>query len=178
MANCVAVIVLANHMEYVLLPFSRAWTSPISSPIFQFMCGVAALKNGYPRITLSSPILVMKKRCSWGFPWYFTMRCTPVVVLPAWLIILSTFHTCCGLARGCSFNCRLLTRCGCMKHSVAPVSRRAFRSAHFFFVWIKKPILIYLLCVAYKESVLQAQMRAVAFRLPENPHPLLILSWI
>src|SRR5580692_8676363 len=104
-------------------------TASLRDPLVQLIFGSAASKNGYPRISSSVPMSATK---NWWVDWrppQSTVRVTPCTMSPIWFSVPSMFFTFLGLCSGLVMIPNWSMVLGCMKHSVAPVSNNATRSA-------------------------------------------------
>jgi len=112
----------------------------------------------------------------------WSLCCTSIstmwVIFPIWLVVLSMFLTVLGLDSGFFFSLCLSASFGWMKFSVAPLSNSAFSSACLQSVNSETWVFIDLFLAIYTDCVEQARTKADTFKPLENPHPLLLLSWL
>src|SRR5712672_293072 len=124
---------------------------------------------------LSSPMSATRNRCIFVLLWWPTVIVTVCVISPIRLVVPSTFWTFRGRFKGSLGSLCLSTHLECIKHSVAPLSRSALVSTLLPSVYNRTAVLIDLFLAMYTESVVQAQVRAVALRPRKNPLHLLLV---
>src|SRR5882762_10615331 len=95
------------------------------------------------------------------------------MISPIRLVVPSTFQTFHGRFKGSLGSSCFSAHLGCIKHSVALLSRSAFVSTLLPSVYNRTGALIDLFLAMYTESIVQAQARAIVLRPRKNPLHLL-----
>ena len=142
---------------------------PLIVPVIQLTVGLAASRNGYPRIRSSSLIFATRNRWRVAYSPNCIMKFAVCVTPPIRFGVPSTFRTLRIFRSRHNGIFNSSTSRGWMKLSIAPESNNASLSACLPSVHSETGIFIDLFRAMYIESVMQARARAVALRPVENP---------